>query len=494
VSWTEGYVTDIGYSHGFCREMAPAWIAFALLLRGLRPPAHEAGFAFAELGAGQGFGTNLLAAANPQARFWANDFNPAHAAGAIALAEAGGLANLDFTDESFAEVLAGPPRRFDLIALHGVYSWISPENRAVLRRLLARSLKPGGAVYIGYNALPGWSAIQPLRRLMLEHAGAAVGPTERRIAGAVDFASAMARLNARFFAANPAAAQRLERLAGSAPSYLAHEYFNRDWHPLYFADVARELAEAKLDFAGSAVFADHLARPALPAEAVALLDRVPDALARETARDFFTNQPFRRDLFVRGAPPLPPGERRLWLGRQRFALVAPPEALPDSVTLPLGDLDLPAATYRPLVERLAAGPQVLDDLAAGTGLDFDAALEAAIVLCAIGLAAPALPAAGEATRREAAARFNAAVQDAARHGGEREALASPVLGGGVAVPRLELLFLLAGREGADPAAFALSILGPPPGMTAEAALDGLRRRAAAFAATRRPLLAGLGIA
>ena len=43
-----------------------------------------------ELGCGQGFSTNLLAAANPHIRFHATDFNPGHIVGAQSLAQAGG--------------------------------------------------------------------------------------------------------------------------------------------------------------------------------------------------------------------------------------------------------------------------------------------------------------------------------------------------------------------------------------------------------------------
>jgi hypothetical protein len=33
---------------------------------------------------------------------------------------------------------------FDYIALHGVWSWVSPENRGHIVRFAARYLKPGG--------------------------------------------------------------------------------------------------------------------------------------------------------------------------------------------------------------------------------------------------------------------------------------------------------------------------------------------------------------
>ncbi len=44
----------------------------------------------------------------------------------------------------------------------------------------------------------------------------------------------------------------MDRLAEAAPGYLAHEYMNAHWSPCFHADVAAALADAKLDWAGSA--------------------------------------------------------------------------------------------------------------------------------------------------------------------------------------------------------------------------------------------------
>ena len=89
-TWTEGYVSDIAYAHSFYTEMAPAHLAFALLLAGVRPPDLSAPFAYAELGCGQGLTSNLLASVHGHARFEAVDFLPAHIADAGRLAAEAG--------------------------------------------------------------------------------------------------------------------------------------------------------------------------------------------------------------------------------------------------------------------------------------------------------------------------------------------------------------------------------------------------------------------
>ncbi|MBP8937609.1 MAG: class I SAM-dependent methyltransferase [Agrobacterium sp.] len=156
-SWNAGYVADLGYTYGFYRELTPAILKFASLTRGVKTAA-DTPVNYCELGCGQGFSANLLAAANPQIEFYATDFNPAHIAGAISLAETAGISNLHFFDDSFAEFEARADLpQFDIIALHGIYSWIAKEHRDTIVRFIDRKLKPGGLVYISYNCLPGWS-------------------------------------------------------------------------------------------------------------------------------------------------------------------------------------------------------------------------------------------------------------------------------------------------------------------------------------------------
>ena len=63
-------------------------------------------------------------------------------------------------DQAFAEFCARPDLPdFDFIGLHGIWSWISDENRAVIVDFIRRKLKVGGVLYISYNTQPGWAAI-----------------------------------------------------------------------------------------------------------------------------------------------------------------------------------------------------------------------------------------------------------------------------------------------------------------------------------------------
>ena len=108
-NWSAGYVVDVEYTHGFYQELTPSLLSFLALLQGVQTPDLGSSLSYCELGCGQGFSTNLLAAANPHIQFHATDFNPGHIVGAQSLAQAGGLQNVHFYDDSFADFLILQP-------------------------------------------------------------------------------------------------------------------------------------------------------------------------------------------------------------------------------------------------------------------------------------------------------------------------------------------------------------------------------------------------
>ena len=249
-TWGDGYVDDGTYISGFYREQTPNLLALLALTKGQRAPDPNARLTYCELGSGLGLTLNLLAAANPQIEFYGNDFNPSHILESRALANEAGSGNAHFFEQSFEEFIHEPslPPTFDFITLHGIYSWISPENRAHIVEFIRRKLAPGGLLYISYNALPAWSAQMPLQRLLIDHAATQSGPMVGRVQSAVEFADKLKQVDAAYFRHTPQAAQRLTATHQKNRSYVAHEYFNQHWTPFYHADVLKELAGTKAIF------------------------------------------------------------------------------------------------------------------------------------------------------------------------------------------------------------------------------------------------------
>ncbi len=505
-SWGDGYVTDMGYTSGFHREMAPAHMAFAAGLKGQAVPDITSALTYCDLGCGQGVNTNLMAAAYPHIEFHGNDFNPAHVVGARRLAAEAGSANVHFYEDSFEQFLDNPklPEAFDIIALHGIYSWVSPENRAFVRRFIAKKLKPGGLVYISYNALPGWSALAPIRRLMQLH-NSGGGSTAARLQPALEFVQAMHAADAGYFKRNPGAKAWLDKMVKSPAAYLAHEYFNENWTLFYHADVVREVDEAKLNYVGTATVIDTLDPFNVTAAQTALLAKIADPVARETARDYATCQQFRRDLFVKGATPLSRSEAEAQMGGARFALTRPRAEIELNILGALGVKALSGQIADPVVDALADGPRTADELMQDPRVAANGRARLIPTLTALigtSQVMTALPEAGEDERRLSTDAFNAAVLQRARSSADLTYLASP-LGGGFGLERIVLLFVLAHVEKhPDPGAFVWEILKPQgqrmtkDGVVLDSDEDNiaeLRNRNEQFRKRLLPMLQGLKI-
>ena len=85
---------------------------------------------------------------------------------------------------------------------------------------------------------------------MPETVGSSAQGVVGRIGGSIAFGSKLAEVEARYFAANPTAKARLDAIAGQNRNYVAHEYFNRDWAPMYFSEAHAWLADAKTSHHG----------------------------------------------------------------------------------------------------------------------------------------------------------------------------------------------------------------------------------------------------
>jgi SAM-dependent methyltransferase len=362
----DGYVSDLEYTWGFYRELSPTLLSWTAALAGHVAVDATGPFQYLELGSGNGLSTNLFAACHPEGSFYGVDFNPQHIKNAEAQAAKGKLGNVKFIERSFADLLDADLPDLDFVTLHGVWSWISPENRAHLRAFFAKKLKPGGILYISYNALPGWGALEPVRRLMLDYARTLdpLSSTEAKVKKTLDY---LRRLReAKITLQDGARVEKhIDEMLKANPAYVAHEYFNADWWLFYFRDVAHDLGEVGLHWAGSAHFLGN--EPALRHSAAKkkILEEIADAVAREQMRDHFSNTRFRRDVFVKGTPDpafvwdpaANPALRRMLIGPRRGHAKLEPE-----VKIPAGTLSFKAEPEQALFASLADGPRTVEEI------------------------------------------------------------------------------------------------------------------------------------
>jgi SAM-dependent methyltransferase len=448
--WSAGYVADIGYTYGYYAELNPLRARLALLNAGLAVPEIRSA---CELGFGQGISTNVHAAASAT-EWYGTDFNPSQAAFARELAHVAG-ARARLYDEAFAEFARRSDLpEFDFIGLHGIWSWISDENRAVIVDFIRRKLKVGGILYISYNTLPGWTNFAPMRHLMTEHAsvmGAEGRGIVNRVDGAIDFADKLLATNPLFALANPQAKGRIDAIKGQNRQYLAHEYFNRDWAPMYFADMASWLAPAKLQYACSAHYLDHVDSVNLTQPQVAFLKEIPDPLFRQGVRDFMVNQQFRRDYWIKGTRQLSAIAQAEQLRAVTVMLSINRSDVSLKTTGALGEGNMSETVYGPILDSLAdRKPRTIAEIeraVSGHGIRISQVVEALVVLSGAGTVVATQDKAITGAARPHCDRINAHIMDAARGGGDIGYLASPVTGGAIGVVRFRQLFLLAIKSG-----------------------------------------------
>jgi SAM-dependent methyltransferase len=448
--WTEGYVANINYTFGYYVELSPQRVKLAFLNAGLKFPVVGSA---CELGFGQGLSANIHAAASV-VRWVGTDFNPAQASFAQELAAASDCGARLF-DQSFAEFAQRTDLPdFDYIGLHGIWSWISNDNREVIVDFIRRQLKVGGVLYISYNTMPGWTSFSPVRQLMTRHTqsrGSVEAGIARQITDALEFAEKLLTSSPKFLNANPLALAQLKSVKEQNRQYLAHEYFNRDWLPMDFSTMAEWLVPAKVTFACSATYLDHVNELNLDSHQLAFLRSIADPIFRETVRDFLVNQGFRRDYWVKGARKFSALEKDEVLRSQRVILTSFRADIALKVNGALGVCDLDDRFYCPILNELADHRVKtlgqLELIFKEKGVSLSQIVQVVTVLAGAGHLCSVQDEGDIQQAKESTARLNSQLIRNARINSETTHLASPVTGGGVAVSRFHQLFLMAIGQG-----------------------------------------------
>ncbi len=501
-SWDRGYPVAEPYPPAWHPFQSPAHLAAICAVAGV---AWDAGPAtplrIAEVACGTGLTACLLAAGNPHWEVVGLDYNPAHIAEGRAIAAAAGLSNIRFLEADLAELdgaaLDALPE-FDLVTAHGLWSWVADPVREGLLRLLRRRLAPGGLAMVSYNAMPGAAGGLGLARLVRGQLLAA-GGTTAGLEAARDLAR---RLIAAEAAHLPPSGWRAALLgegeSEAREGYLLHEFLTEHWRPAFFGDVASAMASARCDFVGSATISENFPGLTLSPPQQAIRAAAPDEASRQLVQDLCVPRAFRRDLFVRGLRRVPREA-----ASSAIRLTAGTHARGDvKLATQAGEATLPRHLLDPIRAALAEGPRRIAELRALPGCAALTPEEMAGWLLASGVALPAWALPGEAPRWEdglrAARRLNQVL--AARLapfgvGAGQFGLASPVLGGALAVPTLELAVvarLATLPDGAAPAEVARLL--PPPGVAPPPeAMAGLEAAIATLMAERGPVWRATGL-
>ena len=409
-----GYVADVPYVRAFIHELAPSWLDHVAVVSGLMPPARDGGFAWCDLGCGQGVTAAMLAAMHPGGQFHAIDAMPEHIEHGRRFAAEAGAANVGYHAMDFAAAVDQPLPKFDYIVSHGVYSWVGRQIRADLRAFIDRHIKRGGLVYISYNAMPGRAADLPFQRLVRAVGKTCSGDSTERVAAALKIVDSFLELKAPSLVASPMLSALKQHKYRFAATYLAHEYMGQHWDPLFVTEVRSDMAEIQLKPVGSCTLVENHDSFVLGRAAREALAAIGDEDVRELARDFLIDQSFRRDLFVREGEPLDEYGQRQRLLASAFALTRGAGNIEYTLRTAAGRLNFDNAAARGIIAGLAGGPCRLGAIAEQCGAAPEDVVANAMVLCASTQIRPV------ESGRASVATINAAISR--RLGGEEEIL------------------------------------------------------------------------
>ncbi len=364
----EGYITDVSYIPGFYANMAPIAMRYVAALNRVKPPAVEEGFRYLELGCGLGRTLTTLAAANPTGEFVGVDLNPDHTASVDKEIKAAGLKNARVITADFSQ-LGNEVGKFQFIALHGVFSWVSEDVRNQILGIIKKRLAPGGLLLVSYNAMPGWAHLQPIRGILRQYAALRQGDSLQRIRDALAYLVYIRDKRAKYFIDNPRAAAYVDGLLKQDVRYLAHEYLNEHWTSFYFSDVAAMFGNAEMAFVGSLPvftnFWDLCVRP----EFQELFRTTTNRLVTESHKDFCANTAFRWDVYAKRPQIMPEATDRLREADDfYFHGSRPGITLPYQANLGVVTSTVQGPLYQSLLDMLSTKSMRLSELAAAKEL------------------------------------------------------------------------------------------------------------------------------
>jgi hypothetical protein len=223
-------------------------------------------------------------------------------------------------------------------------------------------------------------------------------------------------------------------------AYLAHEMMNAQWKPLLHIDVAARLAEAKLEFAGSARLINNFPQLMLAQGQREILAKFDDPGMAELFKDICQPNLLRNDVFVRGAQKIEPGLRDALLGEITLAVMGGPAEWKFEFEAGDGKAQMAEGYYRPIFERLTQGPASVAELLALPGLQGRRDNPSELIGVAVGTEQVMVQPNPGVAMDERCMRLNLVLLQRQLEAGMRNApvtMAVPALGSGMSLPFFE---------------------------------------------------------
>jgi hypothetical protein len=274
------------------------------------------------------------------------------------------------------------------------------------------------------------------------------GSSIERAREGIAFAKMLRDAGAEYFNRNPAAKEMLSIMERMGLTYVVHEYLHAHWVPMYFSQVAAEMAEHDLYFVGQLPLYLNYRDLAIPASLAGVFEKVNDRITFETMKDYATNQFFRRDVFIKGRVLRDEAASRAFLESTPVGTLIGDGPLTRDARLPHHTLHFTGEIFDALFPALAAGATTVTELSRLPALSrFGTARlrDAVTRLVLAGQVSPTLASthAGPVPPGplRVASSYNRMTLRDRLTTDDPLVLASPVAGTGIPLPRLEALTL-----------------------------------------------------
>ncbi len=299
-----GYDTGTNYTYHFFSQLNPYGLRFNFLSQGLAFPKIDHNFTACELGFGNGLSIIMNKAAT-QAQWYGNDFNPSQVNYADLLAQHGAI-KVHLSDDAFDEFLGRDDLpMFDYICLHGIWSWISPQNQDVIVEFVKNKLKVGGILYVSYNTTGYFDNLRPFRTILNSYIQTLGDPnknSEEQLPDALAFIDKLLATKPAYIKKAPWAQESYKNLICQKDQrYVSHEYTNDYWFLENFDKVAHKFEQAKLSYVCQAKLVNNLNSYYLEPKQFEALKPFIGTPMYEQLRDFISRNNFRSDVYVKGA-------------------------------------------------------------------------------------------------------------------------------------------------------------------------------------------------
>lgn len=443
--WDDGYFTEENYTPGYYKDMSPALQRLHTILSGYEPLENSDDNIHMELGIGFGVTINIHAAANVGS-FLGNDFNPAQIQYAQTFADVS-KAKITLYEKSFEELAA----RDDLpqcssISLHGIWNWVSDQNRHYIINIIKKCLKPGGIVYNSYNVSSGHGAFISWRIMMYEYFKQQSGTPIEKTKKSLEYLSNIFNNDETILTQNIVLREEWKRITAQIDAgnytYLLHEYFNANWEQYTLLEVAERLAEAKLTYISSSSHTTFLNTLFLPETSQKLINAQSTLLEKESLQDNLIRRAFRQDYFIKGGLKISDKKILDYLNKQKFIAIKPAELLTKDIQISFNDDIL-----KPIIECLIKNdyaPKSFDELYSSIDskkYNHNGVLQVILVLMQSGSLLPCV----DHSSKEIVSSCNALNKETLRNfefNYTNTVMASPVTGAGMYINILQSIYLL----------------------------------------------------